>query len=222
MRCVTLVPYRAGDFKRDRNWQIVLRHLRELGWPIMVGDSVGPWSRAQAINNAAAAAGDWDIALINDADTVGEPQRIRDAATIAYEMKGAIRPHDHLWMLRSDQTADFARQGPEGTIINWKTKLNPGGGLLVVSRSAWDTVGGYDPKFIEWGHEDSHLNTRLLAECFWDIIPGNAYHLYHHRDTRKTAQTWANKDRMKAIQAHYADVIERESKERGWDVGAYL
>jgi GT2 family glycosyltransferase len=222
MRYVTVVPWRPGEFRREMNWTITKPYLEKLGWPIFTGDAKGPWSRARAVNAAAREAGDWDVMLISDADTIGDPDLINAAATIAFRRNGAIRPHDKLWMLTPEQTADFRRFGRHGTIINFKTKCNPGGGLLVVSRVAWDTVGGYDESFVDWGHEDSHLNTRLLAETYWDMLEGSAYHLWHPRNTAKNAQILANKKRMRLIQMQYGEVIARESRERGWDVGAYL
>lgn len=98
----------------------------------------------------------------------------------------------------------------------------PGGGLLVVHRRAWDAVGGYDERFVGWGHEDSALHTTLLAEAHWDRIEGQAWHLYHARDKTNTPERMANRQMMAEVQERYAHVIARESKRRGWDVGAVL
>jgi len=96
------------------------------------------------------------------------------------------------------------------------------GGLLVVSRAAWDRVGGYDERFIGWGHEDSDLHTRLLAEAHWDRIEGQAWHLWHPRDPHRTPERMANQRMMHDVQDRYRKVIEAESERRGWDVGAVL
>lgn len=222
MRIVVLIPWRAGELRRERNYAIVRPYLQELGWEIFEGDADGPWSRARAVNAAAQAAGDWDAALISDADTVGDPERFDVAVKLATARAGAIRPHDQLWMLSPEQTADFATFGPENVILTFKTPRNRGGGLLVVSRAAWDAVGGYDERFVTWGHEDSDLNTRLLVDADWDRIPGNAWHLWHPRDTTRTTQTIENRSRMRQTQARYAAEIARVSEARGWDVGSYL
>jgi hypothetical protein len=222
VRPVVLVPWRGGDFRREKSWAIVRSYLEQYDWPIYTGDSPGAWSRAQAVNAAADAAGDWDVALINDGDTVGQRHVIVEAAVKALDTKGGIRPHNRLWMLSSEQSSDFASFGPEGTIVNIKTKLNPGGGLMVVSRAAWDAVGGYDDAFQEWGHEDSHFNTRLLALAYWDMIEGTAWHLWHERDTTKTPNVIANRQRMREVQSQYEPIITEESNKRGWNVAAYL
>ncbi len=222
LRVVTLVPWRAGEFRRVRNYNVVRPYLEAMNWPIFEGDSDGPWARARAVNAAARAAGDWDVALISDADTVGEPETLERAVEEALRTNGGIRPHSNLWMLSPEQSADFARFGRQGTVINFKTQNNKGGGLMVVSRAAWDIVGGYDEEFVDWGHEDSHFNTRLLAHAHWDILDGNAYHLWHPRSTEKTPAVLANAKRMRLIQMEHHEVIRAESIKRGWDVGAHL
>jgi hypothetical protein len=221
VRCVVLVPWRPGEFRREYNWDVVRPRLESLGWPIYLGDSEGDWARARAINNAARVAGDWDCALISDADTIlmtGESLDI--AIPMAMKTEGAIRPHDHLYALSSEQTAQFVVGGQ--VVINFKTTQNLGGGHLVVSRAAWDRVGGYDERFVTWGHEDSDLNTRLLVETYWDQIPGVAYHLWHPRDTTQTLEVMRNRTMMRMTQSEYANEIRRESIERGWDIGSVL
>lgn len=222
MGTVILVPWRGGEERREWNWKVVRPYLERFGWPIFTGDSEGPWSRAAAVNAAAKAAGDWDAALIADADTIPEMEPVQRAVAMVGMNGGAIRPHDTLWNLKSWQSTQLAQQGIERLHLNHKTKTNPGGGLLVISREAWDTVGGYDERYVTWGHEDSDIHTRLLAEASWDRIPGQAWHLYHPRDTTKTPEVLRNREMMRQTQERYRAVIERESEKRGWDVGAHL
>ena len=67
MKVVVCVPFGTDHAERERNWDYVrswltLRH----DWPIHVGTSDrDPFSPAQARNAAAAAAGDWDVAVLN-------------------------------------------------------------------------------------------------------------------------------------------------------------
>jgi hypothetical protein len=222
VKVVILVPWRPGDYRRERNWLCTQRYLEEYAWPIYLGDSEGLWARGRAINQAAEDAGDWDVAVICDADTIGEHSTVRQAVLEARARQAGIRPHDRLFMLSPEQSADFMRFGPHGTVINFKTQVNKGGGILVVDRRAWDTIGGYDEAFEEWGHEDSHLNTRLLAQADWDMMAAPAWHLWHGRETRNTKRLMKNKSLMLGAQLEYADVIARESQRRGWDLAAYL
>jgi len=220
MRTVVLVPWRAGNRQREWNWRVTQPHLERLGFPLFLGDRPGPWARAAACNEAAREAGAWDVALIADADTIGEPEVIHRAVRMVGD--GAIRPHDVLYALNPAQSKILAQKGPLGVRLSPRQKTMLGGGLLVVSREAWERVGGYDERFIGWGHEDSALHTSLLAEAHWDRIPGRAWHLYHPRDNTQTLARLKNRQMMHEVQERYADVIARESEERGWDIGAVL
>jgi hypothetical protein len=194
----------------------------ELDWPIYLGDRPGPWARAAACNAAAAAAGRWDVALVTDADTIPSSRPIREAVQIAYETHGAIRPHDRLYDLNRSQSLIIGSRGPQALTLSPRQKILLGGGLLVISRRAWESVGGYDERFIGWGHEDSAMNTSLLAEAYWDRIPGEAWHLWHPRDATDTPERRTNRRMMAEIQHRHRPAIEKVSRERGWDVGAVL
>lgn len=222
MRTVIIVPWRGGDPKREENWLVTAPYLNDLGWPIYLGDRPGPWSRGAAINAGARESGHWDVAVIADADTIPEIEPVGAAAKMAHDSGGAIRPHDTLWMMNPVETMKFVAGGPGNVQRRPRSLINKGGGLLVVSRMAWDRVRGYDETFVGWGHEDTHLNTRLLAEASWDRIPGTAWHLWHPRDDGKTPERWANKRKALAIQIQHGDRIAAESARRGWDIGAVL
>jgi hypothetical protein len=203
-------------------WKVAQPYLADLGYPIWLGDREGPWSRGAAINAGARQAGDWDVMVIADADTVPEVEPVRKAVEMVRETNGAIRPHDTLWMMNPVETIKFVAGGPGNVTRRPKSLINLGGGLLVVSRTAWERVGGYDETFVGWGHEDTHLNTRLLLEAYWDRIPGMAWHLWHPRDDGKTPERWANKRKAMVLQMQHSDRIAAEGHRRGWDVGAVL
>lgn len=222
MRVVTLVPWRPGNAVREQNWEWTRPHLEALGYPLFCGDRPGPWARAAACNEAARLAGDWDVALIADADTIPEAGAIQRAVELAKERKGAIRPHDRLWNLNTSQSRTVGRKGPRAVRLIDRSPKLLGGGLLVVSREAWEKVGGYDERFIGWGHEDSALHTSLLAEAFWDRIEAQAWHLFHPRDRVDTPERRRNAELMQELQERYRGRIEEESARRGWDIGAVL
>lgn len=179
-RIVILVPWRGGDARREWCWDITRPALEDFGWPIYTGDGDGPWARAAACNAAAAAAGDWDLALIADCDTIPEPASIMRALDWVRSTGGGCRPHDERWMLTKEGSLVFAQDGgPERLERHHVGKLFPGGGLLVLTRDAWDAVGGYDEAFIGWGYEDSAMTLALMRERRWDRIPGDAWHLWH-------------------------------------------
>jgi hypothetical protein len=222
VKIVTLVPWRPGEATREQNWEWTRPHLEALGYPLFLGDRPGPWARAAACNEAARSARAWDVALIADADTIPQPEAIETAVALAIRTRGAIRPHDRLWNLTRIQSRSAGVRGPLKLRLPRNQPRLLGGGLLVVSRRAWDMVGGYDERFIGWGHEDSALHTSLLAEAYWDRIGGQAWHLWHPRDATDTPERRANQELMHAVQERYRPVIARESARRGWDIGAVL
>jgi hypothetical protein len=222
MRVVTLVPWRPGEAIRERNWEWTCPYLEALGYEMYLGDRRGPWARAAACNEAAKQAGDWDVALIADADTIPEADAVQRAVAIASAQHGAVRPHDRLWNLNKAQSQLAGKRGPYAVRLTPRAAQLLGGGLLVVSRAAWERVGGYDERFIGWGHEDSALHTTLLAEAHWDRIEGQAWHLWHPRDKRDTPERQRDHRMMREVQERYGPVIERESRKRGWDIGAVL
>ena len=69
-RPAILVPRRADGGIRDLRWEQARERWEKFGWPIHVGyHDDGPFN-ASAARNAAAAQGDWDVAVFVDADTI--------------------------------------------------------------------------------------------------------------------------------------------------------
>lgn len=222
MTVVTLVPWRGGNPDREATWDIVRPELGALGWPVITGDSDGPWARAAACNAAAAKAGEWDVALFADADTIPEPDAVFAAVEHVAAHGGAMRPHDHLWALTQGETRMFLRWPPQARHRFQARHRNLGGGLLVVSREAFDRIGGYDERFVGWGHEDSDINTRLLAYVGWELGSGNAWHLWHPRDDAHTPERSRNRAMMVDVQRRHRQSIRRASERAGYDVGSVL
>lgn len=219
MRVVSLVPWRPGDPLRERHWAFVRPHLESLGYDLFTGDSVGPWARAAACNSAAEQAGAWDVALITDADTLLEPDAVARAVHMV-RRGGAVRPHDHRYMLGPVATKRLLTHGLEDMPARFLRWTVPGGGALVISRTAWDKVGGYDTHYVEWGHEDTAMNISLVDR--WTMIPGNSYHLFHPPPNMRTPTARANRGLMEAHREAHRDAIERASRRAGFDLNTVL
>jgi len=178
---VILVPYRRMDDYRQFLWDCTRYALGKFEMPITVGTCEGEWSRSSSINDAASKAGDWEIALIADADTIPEPGAIRRAIAWVKDTQGVARPHDQRFMLTKEGTELFGRQGPSYLNSQHIGKTHIGGGLLVVHRKAWDLLDGYSEEYIGYGREDSHFNIRALVFSQFDRTPGKCWHLWHDR-----------------------------------------
>jgi predicted glycosyltransferase involved in capsule biosynthesis len=221
MREVICVPWRPVDARRKNNWAWLRRKLEKLDWPIYEGDADGEWSIAQARNAAADAAGDWDVALFADADTIVDLDVVRQAAEELSSRQGAIRPHDHLYHLTKQDSSRVLRNG------HWvepgQDRFVLGGGDMLITRGAFEEVGHYSPAFVGWGHEDSYMGIELAIRGLWSRLPGNAYHLWHKRDpTMESDQREVNRARMNDALHRHRRELERESTRLGFDVAEVL
>src|SRR4051812_30784029 len=82
MRSVCLVPRRSDGGRRDEIWAWVKARWEheQPDIPIYVGHhDEGKFNRSLAVNLAAQEAGEWDNAIISDADSFVGAQQIRDA-----------------------------------------------------------------------------------------------------------------------------------------------
>lgn len=196
-----MIPWRPGDARRETLWDWCRPEYEALGHPVFTGDSQGPWGRAGAVNAASEAAGDWDLALIGDADTVPDAGSIRRALAWVGDTGGAARPHDERWMLTREGTLAFMRRGKEALRPAHFARQWAGGGLLVLTRDAWEAVGGMDSSMVGWGHEDSLFSLALLTKSRWDRLPGDAHHLWHPT-TDNTARPESSRRYRQALVRH--------------------
>lgn len=177
---VTLVPYRPASDRHRWLWDMVLPQLERFGWPIFVGTCEGRWARAVAVNDAARQAGNWGTAFIADCDTIPDHDGILRAVDWVRSTGGGCRPHDQRYMLTQQQTVTAVQRGVEAIPVEQLKAPWAGGGLDVVTREAWDAVGGMDETHYQgWGYEDSEFHVQLVVKARWDRLPGHAWHLWH-------------------------------------------
>lgn len=209
MRVVILVP-RASDYggPRDRIWSWVQGWLRthHPDWPIYEGtDGSEVFSMSAARNNAARAAGDWDVAVIVDADTIAHPSSVREAVEMAHTTRkmwlaGDMRMRmDYvsserildggLWFPRPE-----GKRHPKGNVIDEMCYGEPSSGVFAIGRPLWDATGGYVESLQGWGWED----LIFITQCYcvdgaidW-VRNSMLLHFYHDR-TPEDANTVKNK-----------------------------
>jgi len=198
MAVVILVPRRAGEEARDRAWGHCKRVLElQTGWPIFEADSEGIWNRSQAINRASTLAGDWEQAVVIDADTVHEPYMLLNAIYLLRNNPGSVVPWTVRWKLSESGTERFLARGVRGVPRHNRDDLDKQdgtplrihvlyrGGTIAVSRESWELVGGFDERFEGWGHEDVAFRVALntLTPTRVREIRGSIWHLWHPRAT---------------------------------------
>lgn len=186
-----LVPFRPDGGPREAAWQWVYRWYRthHPSWEIIVADSEGDWSKAQAVNRAARAARG-QLLVIADADLFPHPNRLVEAVRLA-RTRPWIVPYTRVHRLSEAATQQIMEMDPSFSslldldLVKPPYTGVPGAGLLVLSRKAFLQVGGMDEEFVGWGGEDAALGYAL------DTIVGphtrlraDICHLWHPRQRR--------------------------------------
>lgn len=187
MKVVILVPRRNDNGHRDRLWAFCRAWWEEHHEPMPIYEghhNIGPFNRSAAVNLAAEAAGDWDVALIIDSDTISESASVQQAIARAHETGGLVVAHDRRHMMSEAGTQRILK----GDRSSWKrsgmirkTYRDSVSCAVAIARSTWDSIGGFDDRFVGWGFEDTafHIAVETITGLPIEVIHGECYHLWH-------------------------------------------
>lgn len=182
---IVAIPYRPDHGHRDQLFTHIKDHYwNQIGFEVSVGHNTqGPFNRSKAINQALH--GDWEIAVIADADTWVPAKQLHRAILTAKITGKLVAAFDAVVELSRDCTNDILRgktslAGSFGADKVRTRDMETQSSMLVITRDLWDRLGGMDERFQGWGAEDN---------AFWhacrihagepERISGNAYHLWH-------------------------------------------
>lgn len=186
-RASILVPFTSGCEHRERARGYVLDHYRQNHpeWELLEGKCDGTWSKGRALHDAASRARS-DIFVVADADSFVVPEVLDEAVAVVEAGAPWVVPHLLVWRHTETATLDLYASGvlPE---LNRGMRIHrgpyrgvQGGGITVLSREAWDTVGGVDPRFEGWGGEDISFGWALETLCGPAVrLNGDLHHLWH-------------------------------------------
>lgn len=193
MRMVILVP-RRGNPERDLLWAWCKARWEALfpDWPVIEGHHEGPsaFNRSAAINRAARLAGEWDLAIVIDADIFIRASQVRDAVTRAAETGKVTWAHRRWRGLHQEWTDRIVRDGRDlGAELDrddmdiFVERTNPisWSCCIVIPRATWDDLGGFDERFRGWGFEDMAFQSVVCGLYGHERIAGDVYHLWHSR-----------------------------------------
>jgi hypothetical protein len=217
MKVAILVPYRAGVKDRDELWEFARSWWTNdhPEWSIVEGHhNAGPFNRSAAINRAAEEAGDWDVAVVIDADILCDPHAVRAAVEVAAATDAMVLAGDERVMLTKQGT----RKILDGYRGNWRVRgvqervyTDGCSCCVVVSRKLWDATGGFDPLFVGWGFEDIafRVTAETLAEKPMVKLSAAMFHLFHltsHENQSKSPLYRANSARCDRYKAAHWDL----------------
>lgn len=193
MRVSLIVPVADGHNEtRTRNWEWLSARWEALRptWEIVEGHAPADrWCKATAVSDAITRA-TGDVWVISDADLWVESwPTLKDAALYAAE-HGWCVPCGNVYRLNPIATNELVEHDPDDQTITWPTnngslyrrpyRLFPGGGIFATTPDAYHQAGGFDPRFVGWGGEDTSL------ACAYTTLVGpparleaSVWHLYH-------------------------------------------
>ncbi|MBP9738461.1 hypothetical protein KBD20_02105 [Candidatus Saccharibacteria bacterium] len=221
---VALVPFSSDDPSRIAIWDwLRVWWEKRLGIPIFVGEHNGElFNISLARNRAAEKAGDWQMAIILDADTFVMPEQIVKGVVLAKQTGALVFPFTQRWELTLEGTEMLLRDEESDWQSNARRhRWTSNSGCAIVTRELWDLVHGYDPGFVGWGHEDGafSLMCQKLSDTPIERIEGKLWHMEHNPQESKKRNSpiyMANEQRWLkyAKAAKQEDAIDQLNKLR--------
>lgn len=219
MKLSVIVPwFDSGDPFRRRSMHWLMRRYRallpEVEFTWGAADTSVEFNRS-ATRNFLVENSSGDVLFITDADTIFHVDQVRAAYKLIEEGVPWVIPYalGKYYNLTQETTARILANDPYLVVpepLTWIHKLDSWAGLLMVTRSAFNQVGGYDPRFRGWGYEDNAFRAAL------DIHVGPhqrtehyALHLWHPTtEAENFGQPYigANRDLCRQYEAGYLRV----------------
>lgn len=155
-----------------------------------------PWRKGAAVNDAITAS-TANVIVIADADSWIHPASIDRMLHHAGSGRWVV-PFGQVRRLDPDSTRAALAADP-ATIVDpdWQVLAQrphdalPGGGIIAAPRHLWEQVGGFDPRFADWGGEDYALGCALhtMADRDAKRMTGPLWHLWHRPQSNVRAES---------------------------------
>jgi hypothetical protein len=221
-----VVPYRAGDPVRDLALDYIRAWYRE-EHPEISQVTVGgdewpdrPWSKGAALDHIVRNYSDADILIVADSDVLVRPEALRRSVAAVSQGAAWSMPHGTVYRL--------SRQATNAVYGGWIDGIRalqarschrpphpgpPGGGIVVLTRDAYEASGGIDPRFTNWGGDDiswARALDTMVGPCVRFDAP--MWHLWHPPMFRRPGNRASAENEVLA--ARYGDAAGKVSQMR--------
>lgn len=216
VRTVVCVPRWPDNGRRDQVWVWLKSWMqRQYPYEIFEGHDPGP---GEARAQAAAKAGDWDVAVFADADTLAHPEAVETAVKRCVDENRMVLACDsHMYMSKesSDRIMNGGMWFPRPYTMDKRDRdkaiyARPCSGVYAIPRSLYEVCGGY-PALGPEGFEDLvwFQLTSIMSGNGPDWVEGHiTLHLWHppaqraqtthrHPDTVRNKALWQQLARMR-------------------------
>lgn len=192
MSNLVVIPWRPAPSRVDAFDRLVAWYGRELPEfrieTIDTDDDVFVLARTRNLAVARLAGPD-EVIVINDADTLPEPDALREAVAAAPGSGRVHLPYTSYHWLGAEGSAEFASGTPPEHCTHVLVR-GACSGVYVTTRRTWDAHGGQDERFRGWGFEDAawYLAHETLLGAPPQRHQGRVYALHHVGEPRAGAQ----------------------------------
>ncbi len=194
MTAVVIIPWRAGDPIRERNYKRVREFWDSLPYPVFTADSGYEFFTAGASRNQAAAeAGDWDVAVFTDADVLpGSAEQIVDAVATANVTGAFTMGYSEFRWLSETATRQVCDGVPALQVRADRALKNAWINTFAIRRDLFDLAGRFDEGFLGYGMEDLAFYKAAATLGGTQRVDGVLCHLHHDRrpDEERLYQNW--------------------------------
>lgn len=174
--------------------------------------SEGPFNRSAAVNRAATAAGDWDLAVIIDADILIHADNVRAGLVLAGRFNRVVIPFRVYHSLSQQGTSRImAGWSGDWSKVSVRAYWDSVSCVVMLQRALWDRVGGMDERFSGWGWEDTAFACATDAVSGRLRLEGDLWHLWHPQSPERNTKTPEY-----IASAHLARQY-RDASHIGWD-----
>jgi len=212
MTWTVVVPFMSEEPFRCHALAHVLKHLEAQGLEFVWGGAVwdGRWTKGDAVDDLVDGT-DSEGVVVHDADVLVSPEALsRSMLAVAAGAPWSM-PHGMVYRLNRQATMQLYGEGlGEIRALHARSLAHPahvappGGGIVCLSRGAYDLSGGIDPRFVGFGGDDiswARALDTLVGPCW--ALDAPMWHLFHPRTPRRPGNRGSEEN--EALAARYGD-----------------